>query len=450
MAPLEGEAAPLLKIEGLTFGFGERVILKDIDLEIPPRGVFGIMGPAGVGKSTFLRTLARWSEALPNFWYRGAVHCRGRDLLRDWTAEEVHQQVALLNQKARLYTATVLDNLVAEVRRKNRLTLARKRWLAERILAVLGLTARFRERLDCPVLQVSLGEQRMLSLARLAAGGARCLMADEPLSDIAAEEAAELHRLLRLLGQRRAVIVVTHNQQIARTLCDAVCLLAAQRVVEVAPRATFFTAPATELAREYLRSGNCWPSEPEREPTPEAAARWRPPAHKRALRPGGFHWVLPNQLGGAQRPGLIQEERQDLEGLAALGCRILVSLTQKAYAADKLRALSIEGVHFPVVDMAAPTVAAAAELCRRIDHWLAAAKPTVLHCRAGLGRTGTLLAAYLIHRGANAVHAIEEVRSINPHYIQSQAQLDFLAAFGEHISNVPAVASDALVGPPSS
>jgi atypical dual specificity phosphatase len=435
------DPAPLLTLEGLTCGFGDKVVLKDVDLAIPHKGIFGIMGPSGVGKSTLLRTLARWSEALPNFWSRGTVYYGGRDLFRDLSAEEVHQEVVLLSQKARLYTATVIDNVVAEVRRDTRMTLAEKRELALDVLGELGLAERFRDRLQLPALQVSLAEQRMLSLARLVAGGAPCLLADEPLADIPPEEAEVLFGVLKRLGEHRCLIVVSHNQQVGRSLFDTVCLLTAQRVMEVAPAAVFFSAPLTELAREYVRSGNCWPSEPEPEPTPEAAARWAPPAHKRAMRPGGFHWVLANQLGGAQRPGLIQEESQDLEGLAALGCRVLVSLTQQRYALEKLESLGIEGVHFPVDDMRAPEPEAAADLCHRIDAWLAASKPTVLHCRAGLGRTGTLLAAYLIHQGANAVHAIEEVRSVNPRYIQSQEQLDFLAAFENYLSEAATAAS---------
>jgi atypical dual specificity phosphatase len=432
MPPMD--EAPLLAIEGLTFGFGDRVILKDVDFAVPRRGVFGIMGPAGVGKSTLLRTLARWSETLPNFWCKGTVHFGGQNLLREMTADEAHRSVPLLSQKARLYTATVIDNAVAELRREWRMSLVEKRQAAEDLLNELGLLERFRTRLHRPVLELTLGEQRMLSVARLVAAGAPCLLADEPLTGIPEAEAEELLRLLKHLGRERALVVVSHHQGKARQLFDQVGLFAGQRLVEVEPAENFFTCPTTDLAREYLSSGNCWPKDPEPEPTPEAAQRWSPPQGTNNLRPGGFHWVLTHRLGGAQRPGLLQEERQDLTGLEGLGCKVLVSLTQQAYDPKKLEPRGIEGVHFPIVDMQAPEPEPTAELCRRIEGWLGAGRPTVLHCRAGLGRTGTLLAAYLIHQGANAVHAIDEVRSVNPLYIQSQVQLDFLSAFEEYLS----------------
>ncbi|MGE0326021.1 MAG: dual specificity protein phosphatase family protein, partial [Polyangiaceae bacterium] len=54
-----------------------------------------------------------------------------------------------------------------------------------------------------------------------------------------------------------------------------------------------------------------------------------------------------------------------------------------------------------------------------------------VHCHAGLGRTGTMLAAFLIYRGETAEAAITRVREVRPSYIQSQAQLDFLKRFAE-------------------
>ena len=76
-----------------------------------------------------------------------------------------------------------------------------------------------------------------------------------------------------------------------------------------------------------------------------------------------------------------------------------------------------------------PTVEAAAKLCAEIDELNRAGEVVALDCRAGLGRTGTLLACQLIWDGATAREGLEFAPSINPYWIQSMEQVNFLAKF---------------------
>jgi atypical dual specificity phosphatase len=145
--------------------------------------------------------------------------------------------------------------------------------------------------------------------------------------------------------------------------------------------------------------------------------------------PREFHWIIKDRLAGVQRPGLLGDVEDELARLAAFGIKVLVSLTEEAFDPEKLAEFGIEGVHVPVPDMGVPTTVAALDLCRRISGWMDARRPTALHCRAGLGRTGTLLAVALMYRGLDAVKAIERVRLVNPRYIQSDVQLQFIHQF---------------------
>ncbi|MCA9670333.1 MAG: ATP-binding cassette domain-containing protein [Myxococcales bacterium] len=421
---------PLLRVDRLAAGFGQRVVLRDVSLTVPSSGIVGLLGPAGSGKSTLLRALARLNEPLPSFWRRGSVFLGARELLTGESSDAVRRQLPLLAQKARLFTRSVLENAIAEVVGERRFSREDKRSLALEVLARVGLEELLGERLDEPVVALSLAEQRMLALARLVAGGARCLMADEPLRDLSEAEAEQLCEMLERLQRRWPLLIVTHDQGVAQRLCDEVALLADGVIVEQNPREVFFETPTSSLARDFRRYGNCWPKNPT---PPSELAAIADDAFERRVQPGGFHWILPRQLGGTQQPGLLYDRQAELQALGRL-CAVLVTLTEEPPDAEELARYGMRSVHFPIEDMGVPELTAAADLCREIDSWLGDGKSTVLHCRAGLGRTGTMLACVLVYRGENVVRAIDRVRSVNPYYIQSESQLAFIDQLGQYLA----------------
>lgn len=155
-------------------------------------------------------------------------------------------------------------------------------------------------------------------------------------------------------------------------------------------------------------------------------------AARRPRQPSSFHWLIAGRLGGMARPGLVADEDRDLSLLRQLGVRRLVSLEIAAFPAARLAAHRLVGGHLPIHELAAPTVAAAYAAVTETEDRIRRGEPTVYHCKGGLGRTGALLAAHLIVRGMAPLHALEELRSIDPRYVQSIAQerfLDQLAAW---------------------
>lgn len=282
-------------------------------------------------------------------------------------------------------------------------------------------------------MSLSLGAHKKLLIARLTAQGAQCLLVDEPLRDVAVAEEEQLMELLHQVAKRQAVVLVTHNKIEARRLCDTICLITGGRVVEVTPAEEFFQEPRTPLGREFLKSGSCWPIDLFPTETTVTNARCVPEPARSIRPPRDFHWVILGLLGGMQKPGLLGDEDADLEGLRGLGVCVLVTLTEEPFDGDKLARFGLEGEHFPIVDMSVPTLDEALLMCQRISSLIDEQQPAVIHCKAGLGRTGTILACVLVYRGLEAVQAIDRVRMVRPGYIQTDEQLDFISRFALHL-----------------
>ena len=112
-----------------------------------------------------------------------------------------------------------------------------------------------------------------------------------------------------------------------------------------------------------------------------------------------------------------------------------VSLTTQPVDRDLLAQHGIQGLWMPIKDMHAPSVEEAEQMCRQVAGLMADGQVVAYHCRAGLGRTGTMLASHLIMEGKSAVQALESVRRIEHRWVQSDEQTRFLERFSESLSS---------------
>lgn len=427
---------PILSLRDYGVAFGDRVVLNAVNLEIGEPGVMVVMGPMATGKSTLLRTIAGINHAVPSFRTWGEAAFAGAPL-------GTEHAPALVAQNARLMLSSVMENIISDLPERSQLTPQAKREVARQLLVEAGLE-NLLDSLDRSVVELPLAQQRHLAIARTAAANPLLLCVDEPTANLNWEDSLPLLRFLKAQGEKRGVLVVSHNQQDALALGGQTALLAGGAVQACAPTDVFFGTPASPLVEDFVRTGSCvMPSPgakpedvdesmlPLLKPLPDEARNYV----RESLGPRGFLWLKKGRLAGTPRPGIVQEIEYDLEALKRVGLTTLVSLTTHPVDPVLLGRYDIQGIHMPIKDMHAPTEEEAEQMCNKVSGLIANGHVVAYHCRAGLGRTGTMLAAHLILEGRNAVQALEIVRRIEQRWVQSNEQERFLERFADFVSS---------------
>lgn len=138
-----------------------------------------------------------------------------------------------------------------------------------------------------------------------------------------------------------------------------------------------------------------------------------------------FTWIVPDLLAGMACPGYFAALDADLDHLAEEGIRHIVTLTEFPLEMPPNGAFTVH--HIPVVDFAAPDHHQMLRFCQLVDAAAEKKERVMVHCLAGIGRTGTFLASYLMWRdGLNARQALSHVRGLRREYVQSVEQEAYL------------------------
>ena len=127
--------------------------------------------------------------------------------------------------------------------------------------------------------------------------------------------------------------------------------------------------------------------------------------------------------------GALDAYDDELRDLHLAGVRAVVSLLNIPSDAAVYESAGFAFICLPVADGSAPTMEQASEFVRFVAGQSAAQRPVAVHCEAGLGRTGTMLAVYLISQGESAEAAIHRIRAVERVAVETPRQIQFLQEF---------------------
>lgn len=134
--------------------------------------------------------------------------------------------------------------------------------------------------------------------------------------------------------------------------------------------------------------------------------------------PPGFSWVDAPHLAGLARPG----SADDLRWLRQNGIELLVTLTEDPLPRPWINDAGLLSVHIPVPDLTAPTERQFDTALDALQRARQSGMGAAVHCLAGLGRTGTVLAGYFVAVGVSPDAAVKKVRSLRPGSIETSEQ----------------------------
>ena len=238
---------PVVEITALRKSFGTNEVLKGIDLTVHSGEVIAIIGKSGSGKSTLLRCI----NGLETF-QDGALSVDGKPLVHDNPAamRELRQYVGMIFQSFNLFPhLTVGRNIMLAPTLVKKKDQASVKQLAGKLLDRVGLSEKF----DAMPDQLSGGQQQRVAIARALAMQPSVLLCDEITSSLDPELVGEVLQVVEsLASEGMTLLMVTHEMNFARKVCDRVVFMHQGRVHEIGAPDEVFSNPRTPELKQFL------------------------------------------------------------------------------------------------------------------------------------------------------------------------------------------------------
>lgn len=237
----------VVSIKDLHKSYGEREVLKGIDLDIKPGEVVCVIGPSGSGKSTLLRCVNQLETTTS-----GSINVLGQEVTgEDTDIDALRSKVGMVFQSFNLFNnMSVLKNCTVAQRKVLKRSKAEAEAVAMKNLEHVGLA----DRGSALPSQLSGGQQQRVAIARALSMNPEIMLFDEPTSALDPELVGEVLKVMRELAEEgMTMMVVTHEMSFARDVADRVIFMDGGVIVEQGAAAQVINDPQEERTQQFLK-----------------------------------------------------------------------------------------------------------------------------------------------------------------------------------------------------
>jgi putative lysine transport system ATP-binding protein len=239
---------PIISIKHLVKSFGEKEVLKDIDLDVYPGEVVSVIGSSGSGKSTMLRCINKLEEA-----DSGSIYFNGVDILDIKTnINKLRENIGMVFQSFNLFNnKNVLDNCTLALTKIKKMPKEEAKKIAETELNKVGITSEYYSK---KVSTLSGGQKQRVAIARALCMKPEIMLFDEPTSALDPEMVGEVLQVMKdLANEGMTMVVVTHEMKFAEEVSTKVVFMDNGIVLEEDTPEEIFNNPKTQRVRDFLK-----------------------------------------------------------------------------------------------------------------------------------------------------------------------------------------------------
>ena len=252
--PLDGTMSqPKVAVRDLTIRYGSDAVLRDVTFDIQEHEIFGIIGPAGSGKTSFLRALNRMDQFTPGMSVEGQVLFDGRDVATWRNLYSLRRRIGVVFPLPVGLPLTVYENVALAPRLSGIRKKAELDEVVERCLTRAALWDEVKDRLDALGSLLSGGQQQRLTIARALSQDPDLLLLDEFSIAVDPVTTMRIEDVLKELKSEVTIVLVTNLVQQARRLADRTAFFLTGDLVEVGQTEELFSGTVEDQrTRDYV------------------------------------------------------------------------------------------------------------------------------------------------------------------------------------------------------